>query len=88
MSAPGGKQSAEDRLRRLICDTFGHAPEKITADTRFAADLGADSLDMIELGMNCEDEFGFELSDDEIAKAETFGDALTTITEKLAAGGR
>ena len=56
--------SNEDQARKLVVEHLGVEAEKVTADADFADDLGADSLDMIELVMAFEEEFGCEIPDD------------------------
>ena len=52
-----------DVLRRLMAEQFTVEPEEITAETNFYEDLSADSLDMVELALACEEEFGIEIAD-------------------------
>ena len=49
--------SIEDRVIRIVCDQMGATPDKVTTETSFINDLGADSLDTVELVMEFEDEF-------------------------------
>lgn len=78
--------SNEDRARKLVVDHLGVEAEKVTADADFADDLGADSLDMIELVMAFEEEFNIEIADDEGDKVKTFADALTLLDAKTNRG--
>lgn len=72
-----------DRFHRILIEHLGVAREAITPEARFE-DLGCDSLDMIELTMATEEEFGFQIADDEAAAMETVGAALTLIESKTA----
>ncbi|MBS7315995.1 MAG: acyl carrier protein [Clostridiaceae bacterium] len=54
-----------DVLKRILAEEFDVDPEEITAETNFYDDLSADSLDMVELALACEEEFGFEIEDNE-----------------------
>ena len=53
-----------ERVRQLICEQLGKAPEKVTMETRIVDDLGADSLDVVEMLMSLEDEYGISLPDE------------------------
>lgn len=78
--------SNEDRARKLVVEHLGVETDKVTADADFADDLGADSLDMIELVMAFEEEFNIEIADDEGDKVKTFADALTLLDAKTNRG--
>lgn len=78
--------SNEDRARKLVVEHLGVEAEKVTADADFADDLGADSLDMIELVMAFEEEFNIEIADDEGDKVKTFADAMTLLDSKTNRG--
>lgn len=54
-----------DVLKRILAEEFDVDPEEITVETNFYDDLSADSLDMVELALACEEEFGFEIEDNE-----------------------
>lgn len=79
----------ETRLRAMIADHLGIAPEKITDDAAFYADLGCDDLDKLELTMLAEEHFLIEISDDEsnraIGEFGTFAKLLALVDEKLGA---
>ncbi len=64
-----------EKLCKLIADQFGVEPDSVTADTAFVDDLGADSVDLVDLSMALEEEFGMEeMEADEIESIVTVGD--------------
>jgi acyl carrier protein len=65
----------EDRLKTIIVDQLGVEAEKVTPNASFINDLGADSLDIVELVMAMEEEFDLEIPDEEAEKIKTVGDA-------------
>jgi acyl carrier protein len=69
----------EDRVRRLISRNLSVAEETVVPTASLVGDLGADSLDIVELLMSLEDEFGTELTDDQVASIRTVGDAVALI---------
>lgn len=71
----------EDTLRRIIVDQLGVLPERVTRDASFADELGADSLDMVNLQLEVENAFAIEIKD-EGEKAKTFGDLLDLVANK------
>jgi acyl carrier protein len=76
------ENSIEDRVKRIVCDQMGAAPEKITTETSFINDLGADSLDTVELVMEFEDEFEISIPDEDAEKIQTVGAAIDYIKSK------
>ncbi|UCE17480.1 MAG: acyl carrier protein [Gemmatimonadota bacterium] len=66
----------EDRVRDLIVDQLGVSPDEVTREASFIDDLGADSLDTVELIMAFEEEFGIEIPDEDAEKMSTVGDAI------------
>ncbi|MCI8915240.1 MAG: acyl carrier protein [Oscillospiraceae bacterium] len=73
-----------EKLCKLIAEQFGVDPETITADTAFVEDLGADSVDLMDLSMALEDEFGMEEMDSEdIESIVTVGDLHKYMQERL-----
>jgi acyl carrier protein len=65
-----------EKVKAIIVDLLGVAEEKITLEARFREDLEADSLDLVELIMKFEDEFGGEISDKEAQEIKTVGQAV------------
>ena len=66
----------EDRVRDLIVDQLGVSPDEVRREASFIDDLGADSLDTVELIMAFEEEFGIEIPDEDAEKMSTVGDAI------------
>lgn len=73
--------SVADKVTEIVCDQLGVPAEKVTPETSFINDLGADSLDTVELVMAFEEEFGIEIPDDAAETIQTFGDAVKFISE-------
>jgi acyl carrier protein len=76
--------STMEGVTDIIVDLLGVDPEKVTPDARFREDLEADSLDLVELIMAFEEEFGGEISDDDAQKITTVGEAVAYIEERQA----
>ncbi len=70
-----------DRLKGLVTEQLGVDEEEITPEASFVDDLNADSLDLVELIMSLEEEFGLEISDEDAEKILTVGDAASYIEE-------
>jgi len=73
-----------DKVRGIICDQLMVDKEEITDESSFVEDLGADSLDTVELIMEFEDEFGIEISDEQAEKISTVGEAVAYLDKLLA----
>jgi len=71
-----------DKLKEILIDVLGVKDEDIKAESKFVDDLGADSLDLVELIMSFEDKFSIEISDEDAEKIVTVKDALDYIDAK------
>jgi acyl carrier protein len=74
-----------EKVKDIIANELGVEREKLTNDASFTDDLGADSLDIVELVMEFEKEFNIDIPDEEAEKLRTVGDALNYLNEKVAA---
>lgn len=77
------KPSVEERVTKIVCDQMGTTPDKVKLETSFINDLGADSLDTVELVMELEDEFEISIPDEDAEKIQTIGSAVDYIEGKL-----
>jgi len=77
------KDEIKDKVVEIISKQLEQPKEKVTMETKFAEDLGADSLDTAELVMEFEDEFDINISDDAEGKIKTVGDTVNYIEEQL-----
>mgnify|MGYP001010218638 CR=1 FL=1 len=75
-------ESIEARVREIIINELGVEPEKVTDDASFVEDLGADSLDTVELVMAFEEEFGLDIPDEDAEKMKTVGDAVRYLNKQ------
>ncbi len=75
------QQNVRDRVLEIVCEQMGASRDKITDATSFVNDLGADSLDTVELVMEFEDEFDLNIPDEDAEKIQTVGDAIKYIEE-------
>lgn len=76
-----GKKSVEERVGNIVEEHLSVTSEKVKPDASFIDDLGADSLDTVELVMAFEEEFGIEIPDDAAETIQTVGDAVRFIDE-------
>ncbi len=70
------------RVREIIAQELGVEHDKVTDDANFVEDLGADSLDTVELVMAFEEEFGIEIPDEDAEQMQTVGQAIKYLEEK------
>jgi acyl carrier protein len=75
---------SQDRIKQIIAEQLGVKKEEVTDSAKFVDDLGADSLDTVELVMALEEEFGIEIPDEDAEKMTTVGEAIKYIEEKAA----
>ena len=75
-------QDVSGKVKKMVVDHLGVDESKVTDEANFIDDLGADSLDTVELVMAFEEEFGSEISDTEAEKILTVGDAIKFISSK------
>jgi acyl carrier protein len=75
--------SLETKLKELIVQQLGVSESEVVPEAKFIDDLGADSLDLVELVMALEDEYGIEIPDEDAEKIITVGDALKYIQEHV-----
>jgi len=73
-----------DKIKAIICDQLMVDPEEVNDESSFVEDLGADSLDTVELIMEFEDEFGIEISDEQAEQISTVGEAIAYLEKLLA----
>ncbi len=72
----------QERVVKIVCDQMGTTPDKVSRETSFINDLGADSLDTVELVMEFEDEFEISIPDEDAEKIQTVGNAIDYISSK------
>ena len=72
---------SEDRVKEIIAKELEVSPEQLTASASFIEDLGADSLDTVELVMALEEEFGHEIPDEQAEKLQSVGDVIKYIED-------
>lgn len=84
MGKEGGAYMAtvDERVKKIIAEQLGVEEDEVTPEASFVEDLGADSLDTVELVMALEEEFGIEIPDEDAEKILTVGKALDYIKEK------
>ena len=74
--------STYDRLKKIVIEQLGVDEAEVTPEASFVDDLNANSLDLVELIMSLEEEFGTEISDEDAEKIRTVGDAVEYIDER------
>ena len=77
--------NVEEKVKDIIVEELGVEREKLTTDASFMEDLGADSLDTVELVMAFEKEFNIDIPDEDAEKMRTVGDAMNYLREKVKA---
>lgn len=75
------EKTIEQRVKDIIVDQLGVNPDQVTNEAKFIEDLGADSLDTVELVMALEEEFGQEIPDEEAEKLQSVGDVIKYVEE-------
>ena len=75
------EQEILDKVKEMVAGQLGKSEDEITPEASFIEDLGADSLDLVELIMSMEDEYGLEISDEDAEKIITVKDAVQFILE-------
>jgi acyl carrier protein len=76
--------AVEDRVTEIIAEQLGVSKEEVVPEASFIDDLGADSLDIVELVMAMEEEFDIEIPDEDAEKIQTIGDAISYVRERAA----
>ena len=71
----------QEKVIEIVCDQLGVSKDKVTPETSFVNDLGADSLDTVELVMEFEEEFDINIPDEDAEKIQTVGDAIKYVQE-------
>ncbi len=74
--------AVEDRLRDIVVEQLGVSEAEVVPEASFLDDLGADSLDVVELVMAIEEEYGIEIADDDAEKLQSFQDAVNYVEER------
>ena len=76
------RMAVQEKITEIIVEQLGVKAEEVTPEASFVDDLGADSLDTVELVMALEEEFGIEIPDEDAEKIQTVGDAIKYIEDK------
>ncbi len=72
-----------EKLKEILVEEIGVSPEEVTMDSNMVTDIGADSLDIVQLLIKMEKEYGFKFSDEEMKNVKTVGDVVRYIEEKI-----
>jgi acyl carrier protein len=75
-----------EQVKKIIVDLLGVEADKVTPDASFREDLGADSLDLVELIMEFEEQFGATISDEDAQQIKTVGQAVDYVEKRMVAG--
>jgi len=75
--------NAEERLRKIIAEQLGVSEEEVVPEASFIDDLNADSLEMVDLIISLEEEFGIQVSDEDAERIKTVKDALDYLNDRL-----
>jgi len=76
-------ENAEERLRKIIAEQLGVSEDEVVPDASFIDDLNADSLEMVDLIISLEEEFGIQVSDEDAEKIKTVKDAIDYLNDRL-----
>jgi acyl carrier protein len=76
--------AVEDKIREIIVEQLGVSAEEVVPEASFVDDLGADSLDIVELVMAIEEEFGLEIPDEDAERMQNIADAINYVEERTA----
>jgi acyl carrier protein len=77
------RDEIKEKVIQIVCDNLGVNKEQVTDNTSFTEDIGADSLDIVELVMELEEEFEITIPDEEAEKIKTVGEAIDYIMKEL-----
>jgi acyl carrier protein len=77
------RDEVKEKVIQIVCDNLGVNKEQVTDSTSFTEDIGADSLDIVELVMELEEEFEITIPDEEAEKIKTVGEAIDYIMKEL-----
>lgn len=78
------ESATQERVTEIICEQLGVSREEVTLEASFIEDLGADSLDIVELVMALEEEYNTEISDEDVEKIRTVKDVITYVDSQQA----
>ena len=74
--------AVEAKVKEIVCEQLGVSEDEVQPNASFIEDLGADSLDIVELVMAMEEEFGIEIPDEDAEKIQTIADAISYVRER------